>query len=159
MAFDSMSFVLNYPVYSSNQVNESSATYIPSSYGMLKISFYDGTFLGAESASYVLTKMGIKLVADLTNTDYVCFFYPSFIDGFFKETVQFQANREFLIERIGIEKQVSSVDALNTGYGIPDPVYRNPEHGGLVQEDTPCICVLFSDSCGTKMTTTTVVID
>jgi hypothetical protein len=155
MAFDNMSFVLNYPLNSTNTVTNNSAYLAPSGTGLLKISFYDGTEVGAEDGSYILTKSGVKLVSELTVSDYVSFWYPAQITGQFKETVQYQSIREFLVHDIGLAKQVSSVSSLGQGYGLSSPVYRTPENGGTSGEDYPCVCVLFNDSCGTRMTTTT----
>lgn len=159
MAFDSMSFVLNYPLNSTSTVTTISADLVPSGAGMLKISFYDGTEVGAEAGAYILTRSGVKLVSELTSSDYVSFWYPAQITGQFKETVQYQITREFLIHDIGLAKQVSSVDILGQGYGLSSPIYRTPENGGVSGEDYPCVCVLFSDSCGTRMTTTTFTIE
>ena len=153
MGFDSMNFVLNYPVGSAIQVSDTSASYTPSSVGMLKISFYDGTFLGAESEAFVLTRDGIKGVLELKPGEYLGLFYPSSILGNFKEHVQFQTIRNFLINEISIEKQIISVEPMHAGYGTPNPILLNADNGGLQQSDTPCMCVLFSDTCGTRVTT------
>lgn len=159
MAFDTMQFTLNYPINSSTSVNELSAEYTPSSAGMLKITLYDGTFLGAEPDAYILTSYGVKLVSSISSYDYISFFRPSLIQGQFKETVQNQATREFLVQQIGLGKRVKSVDILEAGYGLPSPIYLNESNGGLSRDDYPCVCVLFSDSCGTRMTTTTYTVE
>lgn len=154
MAFDSMQFRLNYPLGSTQVVTNSSVGYKPAPAGLIKITLYDDTFLGAEADAYVLTSYGSKRVAELTSYDYISFFNPSTIYGQFKETVQFQATRDFLVNYVGVGKRVKSVSSLTEGYGLPNPIYLNESNGGLVGEDYPCVCVLFSDSCGTRMTTT-----
>ena len=159
MAFDTMQFVLNYPLESSNTVNNLSVSYTPSVAGMLKITLYDGTFLGAEPDAYVLTRYGVKLVSEVTSDDYITFFEPSSIQGEFKETVQNQAGRQFLATQIGIGKRVKSVTGLTAGYGLPSPIYLSAANGGIAGEDYPCVCVLFSNSCGTRMTTTTYTVE
>lgn len=159
MAFDTLNFVLNYPQDSSDIVTEVSSNSLPASTGMTKVSFHDGTNLGAESGAYVLTKYGLKLVSELTNLDYVGFVTSNTYVGSFRETVQGQQLRYFLVNPHTVFRSVRSVESSQAGYGLPVPIARTEANGGLAGDDYPCICVLFSDSCGTKMNTTTISFD
>ena len=151
MAFDSVDFVLNYPVASDVIRTETSADLVPSGTGMLKILFFDETFLGAEVGSYILTTTGIKPVQNLTNSDYVVFSTSELVQGSFRETVQGQLIRNFVLGN-SISKKVGSVEPFQSGYGLDLPVYYGPENGGI-QYTEQCLCVLFSDVCGTRLTT------
>lgn len=151
MAFDSVDFVLNYPVASDVIRTETSAELVPSGAGMLKLSFFDGTFLGAEVGSYILTTSGIKPVQSLSDSDYVVFSTSEVVQGNFRETAQGQVTRNFVLGA-SINKKVNSVESLPAGYGLDTPVYYRPENGGIKYTEQ-CLCVLFSDSCGTILTT------
>lgn len=156
MAFDTMKFVLNYPHGSDVVITEVSSNNVPSESGMLRVKFHDGAYIGAEAAAYVLTKNEVKQVSELTSSDYVGFVSTNVYVGSFAEHLQGQQLRYFLVNPHVVFSKVHSVEFSPVGSGLPYPIVKSAANGGIQGDDYPCMCVLFSDSCGTKLNTTTI---